>query len=555
MSAHDGLPRSRGVFWLTVLFAGSACVVCILHVLRTTHATLGESLAVIPDDTFYYLKIARNIAGGLGSTFDGENPTNGYHPLWMALLVPLAGLTGGGLRYVWAAQVLAFGVHALGAVAMGVLIARTGSRTWALGCAAAWLVSPWGVLQATQAMEAPLYQLTVLLLLLSHGNLTTCGAPRRTHFAAYSAALGAVALSRTDGAILCAISVATMFFVHGGREPRTPNFGRHLAWSVLAAALAWSVWGVLSVLATGTIIQDSAAMKQLWRATGASLAGEPSGVRSVLGGVWFGYPIALVYGGVLVPAAIAASKLLLIGTVILAWLGRPRDPRPWTLVLMALAWSILTGAAFGSAVTDLQLWHMVAPAIAVFLTVAMLGPAAAAELERRFQTAGEWGTTALGITLMGGAVWVGTEALRFRPAPYPWQPDVHASLKVFGRHLGPNDRTGSFNAGIPGYFASYPVVNLDGLVNHSVVSYWHERRWSDYLYEARITHVADEGESLARAERFSDGPLSFEILDDHELREWPSGRRILWRVVPRTARQPASSPAETTPLLTPAARP
>ena len=44
---------------------------------------------VIIDDGFYYLQIAKNLARGLGSTFDGFNPTNGYHPLWVLALIPV----------------------------------------------------------------------------------------------------------------------------------------------------------------------------------------------------------------------------------------------------------------------------------------------------------------------------------------------------------------------------------------------------------------------------------------------------------------------------------
>ena len=33
------------------------------------------------DDAFFYIKTAQNISVGLGSTFDGLNQTNGYHPL------------------------------------------------------------------------------------------------------------------------------------------------------------------------------------------------------------------------------------------------------------------------------------------------------------------------------------------------------------------------------------------------------------------------------------------------------------------------------------------
>src|SRR5262245_12970397 len=41
------------------------------------------------DDGYYYLQIARHLAAGDGSTFDGLHPTNGYHPLWLLVLVPL----------------------------------------------------------------------------------------------------------------------------------------------------------------------------------------------------------------------------------------------------------------------------------------------------------------------------------------------------------------------------------------------------------------------------------------------------------------------------------
>ena len=39
------------------------------------------------DDAYYYFKVAQNISEGHGSTFDGINRTNGYHPLWMAVHV------------------------------------------------------------------------------------------------------------------------------------------------------------------------------------------------------------------------------------------------------------------------------------------------------------------------------------------------------------------------------------------------------------------------------------------------------------------------------------
>ncbi len=44
------------------------------------------------DDAYYYFKVAQNITDGLGSTFDGINLTNGYHPLWMLICIPIFAL-------------------------------------------------------------------------------------------------------------------------------------------------------------------------------------------------------------------------------------------------------------------------------------------------------------------------------------------------------------------------------------------------------------------------------------------------------------------------------
>ena len=46
----------------------------------------------IRDDAYYYYKIAQNIGEGHGSTFDGINLTNGYHPLWMLICIPIFSL-------------------------------------------------------------------------------------------------------------------------------------------------------------------------------------------------------------------------------------------------------------------------------------------------------------------------------------------------------------------------------------------------------------------------------------------------------------------------------
>ncbi len=46
-------------------------------------------VTIVADDCFYYFKIAQNLAATGILTFDGVNPTNGFHPGWMLVLVGL----------------------------------------------------------------------------------------------------------------------------------------------------------------------------------------------------------------------------------------------------------------------------------------------------------------------------------------------------------------------------------------------------------------------------------------------------------------------------------
>lgn len=58
------------------------------------------------DDSFYYFRTAQHIVAGDGSTFDGTNFTNGYHPLWMVVVLPIYWFAGAdselALRLVYA---------------------------------------------------------------------------------------------------------------------------------------------------------------------------------------------------------------------------------------------------------------------------------------------------------------------------------------------------------------------------------------------------------------------------------------------------------------------
>ena len=78
------------------------------------------------DDSFYYNKIALNFANGLFSTFDGVNRTNGYHPLWLAMLIPVYWLESDLLDALTAIKILEFAI--IGASFIALLASSLSAR-------------------------------------------------------------------------------------------------------------------------------------------------------------------------------------------------------------------------------------------------------------------------------------------------------------------------------------------------------------------------------------------------------------------------------------------
>ena len=81
-------------------WGGVAVVLGALASLRFVFVLLREDAYGIAkyymaDDAFYYFQIARNLARGLGTTFDGVHATNGYHPLWLLISAGVFALVPG----------------------------------------------------------------------------------------------------------------------------------------------------------------------------------------------------------------------------------------------------------------------------------------------------------------------------------------------------------------------------------------------------------------------------------------------------------------------------
>ena len=175
-----------------------------------------------PDDAMFYFTIARNICSGAGSTIDGISKTNGYHPLWMIVLL---GLSKCFQNLVRAGIVTEFVVSA-GTLTMLCLYARKYLGTTAalaLAIIASFEQTWYKVMYC--GMESGL---VIFFLLLSLYVLREAG-----HRAAWrwilSACLCLFFLARLDGWALCLAIVPAMWMTPGPIPADGKRKGRLLA--------------------------------------------------------------------------------------------------------------------------------------------------------------------------------------------------------------------------------------------------------------------------------------------------------------------------------------
>ncbi|MEI6504048.1 MAG: hypothetical protein WCP21_23800, partial [Armatimonadota bacterium] len=297
-------------------------------------------LCSVPDDGFYYLKIARNLAAGLGSTLDGETTTNGYHPLWMLILTGLAHLTRDREALLRAALLCCFGLNLATGCGLVAVLRRWFGGNWGWLAGTAWFLFPWPHLFAVQIVEASLYALTLVgisLLIPVRSPAESTAADRLGALVLLGLLLGVAVWARTEAVLLIA-TVWPWRYVRG-RTDGLRGARALLRASVETAALTGTALLVVAPVLLynqthfGTISQDSGAMKLLWRSA------SPGGFTS--------YMIPLLFG----PPAYAL--------LLLPW-WRTR----WAQgVLWLLGAAELQVALYGRLFADIQFWYLVLPGV------------------------------------------------------------------------------------------------------------------------------------------------------------------------------------------------
>ena len=217
---------------------------------------------LMPDDAFYYLKIAENISKGNGSVFSPGETTNGYHPLWMGVLsVSHLILSPSRDGFILVSLLLSAIINALSALILFRLLRRWGfNANTAISGSALYMFLPWNVLMTLSGLETPLFFLCLFLLFEVFNIIMVSDKSRISHYILLGLAAAFLNLTRTDS-VLITVPIFVMILL------RKCNI-REFAFLLISGAtvtLLMFPWLYWSYVKFGSIMQTSGNSISIYR--------------------------------------------------------------------------------------------------------------------------------------------------------------------------------------------------------------------------------------------------------------------------------------------------
>jgi hypothetical protein len=493
----------------------------------------------VSDDAFYYFTIARNVVQGLGITFDGATPTNGFHPLWLICLLPIYGIVGDNAEL---ALRLSLTLGALfsggGILLLGVAVAGW-MQDWTAGSLASALfaLNPRAIIEGVNGLETSLalLMLSTVLVVLTHWQIKEASSPFKG-----LASRGSILLGVASGALVWARS--DMVLVLMGLYAYLLLSRRAIIWSLAGAGSVTGVmvalWLAWSWMTVGTPVQSSAvAIPWVTRARMVDMitSGRMTQVQ-VAGRIWRHFVQTTLYQivnysgvgllaglvGLIDAIASPVRRTRVLGRRLATALSTMPGWLWWggagTLGMLLLSefWRFSLREWY---IAPLSLWAAVGGAV-------LLARWASVHHKQRLLVIL---CVVLGFVIVG-QVWRDLS----QKGRYWFQSDQLAAADWIAVRASEDDVVGSWTAGIYGYFARRRVVNLDGVVNWDAIHAYQARGLYDYMRDRHIRWLVDFDEFVGDFMGFYGAdPASFltpvRVFEDARA---PFGRLVVYKVEP-----------------------
>ncbi len=408
------------------------------------------------DDSFYYLRIAQNIARGEGSTFDGFSVTNGYHPLWQLICIPLSiigGNQGGGPVYAMLIAQALLILFALQRLYAGLSLYSRQAALLTIGLLIASFELVNGLLNGMESTIAfALCATLVQQALARKGGLEADGS-RKDQLVLALLLIG-ISLSRLEAGLLAAIVIGRGLVV--SRREGAPIAGKL---KVLAAlAVVGSLYMGINMLLVGLPLPISGLVKLSW----------DSSIVSSYGTHLSAFTAPVTPPGINQVAILSVLALVILGGQI-AWMRTPKGRE----VTRRLASVWLFGLAFAALAIFKSnggfVWYgwpaMMLGILSTFGTIAFVLTALADRL----------GPAAFMRTVGAASVVVVLlivardyrDLTKERTTLWDWgieAPIMDAAVE-FARELPRDEQLAGHSVGIVSYFLDRSIVQTEGLVN------------------------------------------------------------------------------------------
>jgi len=525
----------------SVIVAACVFMVCaaasIAGLRAKHHLPLDEWIRIVPDDAFYYFRIAENHAGGKGWTFDGRNPTTGFHPVYALLLSSGISLFG----------VAHEGIPSLGAVICGVCLAASSLAAFCLArrhfsafasflVAGLWIILPYNFETTISCMESAsvlLGGMALLLLWSWNLELEAGGKDTRWPYITLGAACAASILLRSDMALMLGgmgLASLPLRKTSCGTQWRAPRTFICIVCGALAGVLALSLF-CRSV--TGKWSQDSGRMKALW-AQRNDLRTREGIERRARNWQWVTCHMAASPIGVpdwdydknQSARSLATVVLTIAGVwLIIQFLRNAGVTTIFGRMAAAAVVHLLTlSMIFGWALAHPQpRWYFASAQLSyLMLGLAALRWASDRMSKKRYQpTRAALALAVLLIAFLMDARNSGRKDL------FPHQIDFMRAARHIAKVLPPDARIGAWNAGILSYYSGREVVNLDGVVNSAIEPFARRGAVSQYVLDEKIGWLADhESQFMDRYQT----PLF--VKTPEELSSWTSKHLLVMASIP-----------------------
>lgn len=433
---------------------------------------LEAALAFLSDDAYYYLKIARFITEGRGSTFDGIASTNGYHPLWMICVVAIQAVSWGGLVVPAMLMVILCGFLGFATLCLvySAVEAKLAPGFGWVAVAACLLPNLFTAMTNGLETSLLLFSLSLLLWACCRWQLHSLDASPRRRFG-FGLLLGFAFLSRLDSAFLVIAAGFLNLVVVIDARMSALRVMKALAPVVAGFALVTTPFLAWILINFGHLMPISGSLKSSF-----PVLREPPLFQYDEG---FGLALLLAAAGLVVWNLRQYRRQ---GTPYVSLLNQP-------VPMLVLGSALHFAHAFLFLAWGVYWWHFVMYGLTLSLAVAQ----SAALLTARYPSARVWlaGALALGV----GGLAVVLDAAKLQNAGerhYAWVEGARWARQ----NTSPDDVIAIKDAGLFGYFSERTVVNLDGKANSYLYREYLQRGAIDeYLVDANASYVADIGGS------------------------------------------------------------